>query len=100
MAKKFKTPEENMTVTITLDVECEVVTIFTVEGKDYIAVLPKDTKGRFDEDEVWIYGYAENPEDPNEEPQLIYIDDEDEYEKAAEAFDEYLDELEFDDSED
>ncbi|MBR4277831.1 MAG: DUF1292 domain-containing protein, partial [Lachnospiraceae bacterium] len=52
------------------------------------------------EDEVWIYGYAENPEDPNEEPQLIYIDDEDEYEKAAEAFDEYLDELEFDDSED
>ena len=104
MAKKFKTPEENMTVTITLDddtdIECDVVTILTVEEKDYIVVLPKDTKGRFDEDEVWIYGYAENPEDPNEEPQLIYIDDEDEYEKAAEAFDEYLDELEFDDSED
>ena len=104
MAKNFDTPDEDMTVTITLDddtdIECDVVTILTVEEKDYIVVLPKDTNGRFDEDEVWIYGYDENPEDPDEEPQLIYIDDEDEYEKVAEAFDEYLDELEFDDSED
>jgi len=104
MAKNFDTPDEDMTVTITLDddtdIECDVVTILTVEEKDYIVVLPKDTNGRFDEDEVWIYGYAENPDDSDEEPQLIYIDDEDEYEKVAEAFDEYLDELEFDDSED
>lgn len=104
MAKNFDTPDEDMTVTITLDddteIECDVVTILTVEEKDYIVVLPKDTNGRFDEDEVWIYGYSENPDDPDEEPQLIYIDDEDEYEKVADAFDEYLDELEFDDSED
>ncbi|MBR4278317.1 MAG: DUF1292 domain-containing protein, partial [Lachnospiraceae bacterium] len=67
MAKNFDTPDEDMTVTITLDddtdIECDVVTILTVEEKDYIVVLPKDTNGRFDEDEVWIYGYAENPDD-------------------------------------
>ena len=45
--------------------------------------------------EVWIYGYSENPDDPDEEPELRYIDDEDEYEAAADAFDEYLDDLEF-----
>ena len=33
---------------------------------------------------------------PNEEPQLDYIDDDAEYEKVEEAFDEYLDSCEFD----
>ncbi|MBR1862104.1 MAG: DUF1292 domain-containing protein [Lachnospiraceae bacterium] len=101
MNKKYDTPDEEMTVSITLDddteILCDVITILTVEGKDYIAVLPRDTSGRFEEDEVWIYGYRENPEDPNEEPELIYIDDEEEYERVGDAFDEYLDELEFDD---
>ena len=100
MNKKYDTPDEEMTVSITLDddteILCDVITILTVEGKDYIAVLPRDTNGRFEEDEVWIYGYRENPEDPNEEPELIYIDDEEEYERVGDAFDEYLDDLEFD----
>jgi uncharacterized protein YrzB (UPF0473 family) len=103
MANKFDTPDEDMTVTITLDddteVTCDVVTILTVEDKDYIVVLPTNTNGRFPEDEVWIYGYSENPENPDDEPELIYIDDEDEYEKVADAFDEYLDALDFDDDE-
>ena len=103
MSNKFDTPDEDMTVTITLDddteITCDVVTILNVEDKDYIVVLPTNTNGRFPEDEVWIYGYAENPEDPNEEPELIYIDDEEEYEKVADAFDEYLDALDFDDDE-
>ena len=33
--------------------------------------------------------------DPNIEPELIYIDDDDEYESVADAFDEYLDNEEF-----
>lgn len=99
MANNYEAPEEEMSITITLDddteVECEVVTILTVDEKDYIVVLPQDGGERFPEDEVWIYGYKENPDDPNEEPELIYIDDDDEYERVADAFDEYLDNLEF-----
>ncbi len=103
MANKFDTPDEEMTISITLEddtvVECDVVTILEVEGKDYIIVLPTNTNGRFPEDEVWIYGYSENPNDSNEDPVLDYISDDEEYEKVAEAFDEYLDALDFDDDE-
>lgn len=92
-------PEEEMTVELELDsgkVTCRVVTIFTCEEKDYIALLPLNEDGTPQEEEVWIYGYSENPQDPNEEPALRYIDDDAEYDKAADAFDEYLDNLDFD----
>ena len=89
---------EEMTVTVSLDegdVECAVVTIFEVEGRDYIALLPLDENGENTDGEVWLYRYSENPDDPNEEPELGYIDD-DEFEKVEEAFDEYLDSVQFD----
>lgn len=95
-----ETPDEVMTVELDLEdgtsVECEIITIFEVDGKDYIALLPI-----VDEDddlfgEVWFYGYKENPDDANEEPELIYIDDDETYEKVQDAFDEYLDTQEFD----
>ncbi len=91
---------EEMTVELELDdgrnVTCAVVTILTVEKKDYIALLPLDENGENEEGEVWFYRYSENPDDPNEEPELDYIDDDAEYEKVADAFDEYLDTCEFD----
>lgn len=90
---------EEMTVTLELDdgsVDCAVVTIITVEEKDYIALMPLDENGENEDGEVWFYGYKENPDDPNEEPELIYIEDDAEYEKVEEAFDEYLDNCEFD----
>lgn len=90
---------EEMTVTLELDdgsVDCAVVTIITVEEKDYIALMPLDENGENEDGEVWFYGYKENPDDPNEEPELIYIKDDAEYEKVEEAFDEYLDNCEFD----
>ncbi len=91
-------PNERMTVDIELEdgvVSCEVITILTVAGKDYIALLPEGQDPE-EEQEVWFYGYSENPDDPNEEPELEYIDSDDEYEAVADAFDEYLDECEFD----
>lgn len=92
--------DEEMTVDITLDndevVTCAVISIFEANGKDYIALLPLDEDGNNEDGEVWIYGYKENPDDPNEEPELFYIDDDAEYEAAADAFDEYLDSQEFD----
>lgn len=99
MAKHNEVDEE-MTVDITLEndevVTCAVITILEVEGKDYIVLLPLDEEGNNDDGEVWFYGYKENPDDPNEEPELIYIEDDDEYEAVADAFDEYLDSCEFD----
>lgn len=92
--------DEEMTVTIDLDdgqsIECSIVTIFSLEGKDYIALLPLDESGENNDGEVWIYGYKEDPNDTNAEPELIYISDDDEYDKVCDAFDEYLDNQEFD----
>ena len=91
---------EEMTVDLDLEdgtsVTCAVVTILTVSGRDYIALLPLDENGDNADGEVWFYRYSENPDDTNEEPELEYIDDDDEYEAVADAFDEYLDSSEFD----
>lgn len=91
---------EEMTVELDLEdgtsVTCAIVTILTVAEKEYIALLPLDDEGANTDGEVWFYRYRENPDDPNEEPALDYIDDDDEYEAVADAFDEYLDAAEFD----
>lgn len=91
---------EEMTVDLDLEdgttVTCAVITILTVSGQDYIVLLPLDESGENTEGEVWFYRYRENPDDPNEEPELAYIEDDDEYEAVADAFDEYLDAAEFD----
>lgn len=91
-------PEEMMGVEIELEdgtvVNCEVITILEVAGNDYIALLPSGQTG--DEQDVWFYGYSENPDDPNEEPELTYIESDEVYEAVADAFDEFLDECEFD----
>lgn len=91
---------EEMTVELELDdgtiVNCAVITILTVESKDYIVLLPLNENDENEDGEVWFYGYRENPDDPNEEPELDYIEDDDEYEKVSDAFDEYLDGCEFD----
>lgn len=91
--------QEEMTVELELDegtVTCSVVTIFSAGEKEYIALLPLDENGDNTDGDVWIYGYSENPEDPNEEPELRYIEDDEEYERASDAFEEYLDNCEFD----
>ena len=85
---------EEVTVTLTLDddteLECAVLTIYEVDGKEYIALLPMDEAENEDGD-VYIYRYAE----VDGEPTLENIEDDDEYEAAADAFDEWLDEQEF-----
>lgn len=92
--------EEEMTVTLDLtdgtSVTCAIVTILTVKEQNYIVLLPLDENGENNDGEVWFYRYHENEENPNEEPELEYIDDDEEYEIVADAFDEYLDSVEFD----
>ena len=100
MAGKKDYESEEMTVELELEdgtsVNCAVVTILTAEDKDYIVLLPLNEAGDNEDGEVWFYGYSENPEDPNEEPELSFIEDDEEYERVADAFDEYLDSCEFD----
>ena len=100
MGKNNDYDAEEMTVELELDdgtnVNCAVITILTVDKKDYIVLLPLDENGKNEEGEVWFYGYSEDPDDPDEEPELIFIEDDEEYEKVADAFDEYLDNCEFD----
>lgn len=91
--------DETVTVTLTLDndevIECAVLTIYTVGEKEYIALLPIDEEGENEDGEVFIYRYTE----VDGEPTLDNIEDDDEYEVAADAFDEWLDEQEFEDIE-
>lgn len=100
MARKDNFAEEEMTVTLDLEdgstVVCSVVTILEVDGQDYIVLLPLDEEGENEDGEVWFYRYSENPDDPNEEPELEYIENDDEYELVADAFDEFLDSVEYD----
>ena len=89
--------EEEYTVVLTMEddteLECEIICIFSVEDKDYIALQPMD-----DEDsDVLLYRYLEDEDD---NPELENIEDDEEYERVADAFDEWLDELEFDEMED
>ena len=89
-------PQEEMTVTLTLDdgteVECIVLTIFEAGNRDYIALLP--TEGaESEEGEVYLYRYTESEDG---DPTLENIEDDDEYEIVADAFDELLGEQEYD----
>ena len=89
--------EESITVTLTLlddsEIECEVVTVVEASGKDYIALLPMDGPDK-DTGNVYLYGFQES--EGGLDPELIDITDDEEYEAAADAFEEYLDGLEFD----
>ena len=89
------------TVTLTLDndevLECAVLTIFSAGDRQYIALLPLEDAEDTEEGDVFIYRFEE---DENGEPTLDNIEDDDEYELAADAFDEWLDEQDFEELED
>ena len=61
------------------EVECEIMGVFDLDGKEYIALLPEDGS-----DDVYIYGYKEVGED---EFELIDIEDDEEFERVVAEFD-------------
>ena len=91
--RENNSPEEEMTVTLTLDddreLECIVLTIFEAGGRDYIALLPTEGE-ESDEGEVYLYRYSEI----DGEPQLDNIEDDEEYEIAMSELKAQLAELE------
>ncbi|MBO5246133.1 MAG: DUF1292 domain-containing protein [Eubacterium sp.] len=85
-------------VTLDLDdgtsVECGILTILEIEEQDYIVLVPMNENDEpIEEGEVYIYRYYEDEEGT---PTLENIEDEEEFEMVSEAFDEFLDEQEFD----
>ena len=70
---------EETTVTITLEddstIDCVVLTIFEADDREYIAVMPEDENN----ENIYLYRYRELEE----------------YEIVSDAFDELLDEQEF-----
>lgn len=90
--------EEFDTVTLTFEddeeVVCAVLRTFEVMEKEYIALVPLTEDGEMEED-LYLYRFI----DHEEEPELITIEDDEEYEAVADAMDEWFDELDFEDAE-
>ena len=85
-------PESHNTITLTLDddteIECAILTVFPVEKQKYIALLPLDENGQNQNGEVYLYKFSRTE---TGDPILANIESDDEYAKAAEAFDVVLD---------
>lgn len=83
--------DEHHTITLTMEddteVECAILTIYPLGEKEYIALLPLDENGQNQNGEVFLYAFSRTADG---DPMLANIEDDDEYEKAAEAFDEIL----------
>ena len=85
--------EECDQITLTLedgsDLVCDVISVFPVNDKNYIALLPSNE----DPDaEIFLYRFIEN----GEEIELENIEDDEEFDMVSDAFDELLDAAEFD----
>ena len=67
-----------------------IITFFTAGDNEYVALAPQGDE--FD-GIVYLYRYIEHDDD--EDPELITIESDEEYEIASDGFDEWLDNLEF-----
>lgn len=83
--------EEHHTITLTMEddteVECAILTIYPLEDKEYIALLPLDENGQNQNGEVYLYAFSRTE---TGDPMLSNIEDDEEYAKAADAFDTIL----------
>lgn len=83
------------TVTLTLDndeeLECAVISIFDANDRRYIALLPLDGE-EAENGEVFLYRYNETEDG---QPDLENIDTDEEFEIVSDAFDELLDDAEY-----
>ena len=91
MSEQTNNSEYN-TVTLSLDdgteCECAIIRIFPAGENDYIALLPLEGEA------AEQYRYVEND---GQEPSLLNIESDEEYELVSEAFDEELDAMEYED---
>lgn len=93
--KDYNETTDQITLTLDDDSEllCDVIATFpaTVNGKEqmYIALIPADAEP---EDDIFLYRFIDN----GDEIDVQNIEDDEEFDIVADAFDELLDEEEFD----
>ena len=89
---------DDIRVTLDLDdgtVECKILTILELNETNYIALLPLDENGNDKADgDVYLYRYFE---DEKGLPSIEPIIDDEEYEAISDRFDEWLDEILYND---
>ncbi len=85
---------EDLQVTLEIDgksIETKPVTIYEMDGRDYILLAEADDEGDFRDDaELYIFRYYE---DEDGEPSIEDIESEEEYRKASQTAEEILSEL-------
>lgn len=90
---------EEMSVELELEdgtmLECEVLYIFEWDGDDYAALTPVDESI----EEIYFFGIQIENNGREPEITLLQIEDEEVLDALADAFDEMLDEEEFEDDE-
>ncbi len=78
-------------ITLTLEddteINCAILTVFPLEGKEYIALLPLDENGENQNGDVYLYGFSRTE---NGDPLLANIEDDAEYAAAGKEFDRLL----------
>ena len=79
---------ENEAITVTLTLEND-----EAEEREYIALLPLDENGDNDDGQVFLYRFIDNGEDA--EPDLENIEDDQEFERVSNAFNELMEEQDF-----
>ncbi|MCL2051742.1 MAG: DUF1292 domain-containing protein [Lachnospiraceae bacterium] len=102
MAKQkadFIEMDDDILVSLEMDdgttVICAIISVLPVLEKDYIALLPLPEDGELDEDsEIWFYRCLLD-EKQEAEPIIEYIESDDEYDQVADAFEEFLESLDF-----
>ena len=75
------------------EIDCGIVTVLELNDKEYIAVSPLDDEGELTE-EIWFYQFERDPSG-GDAHDIVFIEDEDEYDQVVDKFDEWLDTLEF-----
>lgn len=84
---------ETDVVTLTSDddeIECAVLTVLEMDSKEYIALLPLNEDGTSDDGDVWFYEFSRDTTG-GDNHDIINIEDDDEYERVSDKFDEWLD---------
>ena len=97
MGTDFNEEYDEDYVTLELDdgsvVECMIIGIFECNDKEYIALLPEEHESE-EHTDIFLYRYIDNGD---ADPDIEYIEDEEEYDTVVEAFELLMEE---DDEED
>ncbi len=91
----FPVDENDTDIAVTLELddgtslECDILTIFTVSERDYIALIPSEEEN--EDLDVLVYRYDEEEDGT---PILSNIESDEEYEEVSKQFNQLLDDAE------